>query len=243
MAAFSPRNYIFPIFDSKNVFRGTGFFVSPKGHFLTARHVVGDADRESFFIHIQVGAREHLQKFPVINLSFHQRADIAMGAIDSYGNLVDFFPLLWPMRLVGEDVYTFGFTEERIKTDRGEKLDARYLKGYISAISASNIGVNGKRFYELSFEVPRGLSGAPVLMFHNEVCIVGLIIGTHRSEEIEDFLEETIEENNNESKIIQKIINKKVISYGLAYTIIDIAELGNLEQIGRFVEKPNLKSI
>lgn len=70
-----------------------------------------------------------------------------------------------------DPIYTFGFPYGFTKREETILITTRAFKGYIV-----NRGIQNP-FYELSFNCPRGLSGAPLLSHDGKDKIVGMIVG------------------------------------------------------------------
>ena len=86
-----------------------------------------------------------------------------------------FFPILSPeLILMGEDVYSFGFYVAEGDANAG------YFKGNIVNLTPfkETPGVAG---ISLSYAVIEGLSGSPVLTYHNGPKVVGLCHGSVQS--------------------------------------------------------------
>lgn len=115
--------------------------------------------------------------------------------------------------LIGEGVFSWRYP---LHEDGG----ARYLKGHISRF-LEPFG-RGEPSYELSFEVARGISDSPLLLYHNGVKVTGLVYGNGRSEIVDDYVEEHLTSDKKEMHIV-----KRVISYGLAYRLQTLRDLLN----------------
>jgi hypothetical protein len=101
---------------------------------------------------------------------------------------------------------------------------ARALKGYVTRrlFPGHVLTVTGDA-YELSFAVPRGLSGAPLVAFGPNAGLMGVCIGSHQAE-TSDWEEEIDTDGVKRRKV-------RVVEYGVA----SVLEGGDIIP---FVDKP-----
>lgn len=127
--------------------------------------------------------------------------------------------------LLGYNVYSFGFTG--INDDPSGKhtflFQHSYRKGYVQAFRKFDIGKGEHVVFEVSFDVLRGMSGSQLLMTHNDAVLIGVLFGSHRGEQIEDYVEEISKEG--EKTIFQ---SKRIDITGLAATSGSLLELEGL---------------
>src|SRR6267143_3306252 len=190
---------IFPIFTVKSgsqqriiEFRGTGFFVAPRGIFLTAQHVLDRrlAEDESFNIVIEEPYESDNFALSRI-IDFEKDAggfDLAIGRADF--NNSSQFPLYKHKLTMGEPLYTYGFplTEGERRPDGfiDWKLNPRYFQGYLTRdLPYDHPGDKPTPSYELSFPAPVGLSGSPLLLV-GTLNVAGVIYGNLESYTITD---------------------------------------------------------
>ena len=207
------REYIFPILsvltDGDNIrmdgrkFLGTGFFVSRKGDAVTAAHVIPqnvDQGRRLVAV-VLVDDKETICW--INQAATFPHVDFALVKV----NLAKtkFFPVSQERLEMGTDIRIIGISEH--ETAEAGKKQMRLLKGHIVTFVGHKL--------ELSFAVPAGMSGAPV-MIGGEV--VGYATGRVRSEEIEDSSEEIEEINSRHERIVITEI-RRVTFYGVAYSI------------------------
>ena len=235
MGGFQPFDYFFPLLDSDNTLLGTGALVSAEGHFLTAGHVVrerrpGDVrgilpvpGKGIFRLLAAVGIRHH-----------HEGADVALGLLAGADWEFASLPVLDISLPIGEDVYTYGFVPPTSVRNDEFIHDTRYFKGYVSGLLGSGNQWTRCPTYQVPFEIPRGLSGAPLMTFHNEKCIAGIICGSARTELVEDIEEET-EEKRGDERVITRVVSKRIISYGLAIGSEMLLQIPGLTGICRVV--------
>jgi hypothetical protein len=207
------REYIFPIFElhpgekdpisglERSTYRGTGFFVGPKGLAITAAHVLKGIDEGTtnrvLVAVVVVDGKERLCRInkaaPL--LSF----DVALCSVTIDGS--NFLPISTNVVNPGDDVTSIGIPTHRV---HGPHLELRVLKGYVT-------GVYGR--LELSFPVPAGMSGAPLFMGQH---VVGYATGRVRSETIEEQTEEIIKVTNDKEEI-RLTSTSSIVYYGLGY--------------------------
>jgi hypothetical protein len=130
----------------------------------------------------------------------------------------------------GTDISTVGIPAHQI-WDSG--IEMRIVKGHVTFFH---------KFLELSFSVPLGMSGAPLLV---GIKAVGYLTGTVRSEEIEESSEE-FEEISNQKEIIRRTEIKRVIHYGLAFPFSHLKDISDPVLDGKnlvdFIKDRNLQA-
>jgi hypothetical protein len=186
-------------------FRGTGFICSESNTGISAFHVVDVEKKDSLFACFLSGFQS-----PITEIHQHpQGFDIAKFKIDFKGG--EPLSLMEGDILPGQNIYSWGFplTEER---------GGRYIKGYVTRY-LNNPFSKYEPSYELSVEIPMGLSGCPLLLAHNGVKVAGVLFGNGRSESIDDQYEEII---SSEEK--KTYVSKKILSYGLAQRLENLKE-------------------
>ncbi|MFN3242912.1 MAG: serine protease [Planctomycetota bacterium] len=164
--------------DGATTYLGTAFPVAPGGGLLTCRHVVKSLPRDSILaVHdyrgvrlAQVSAEPVYPSDPLVDLAF------LPDTLSS--TKPEFFPILVPSDLkVGEDVYSFGF----FALGGG---DSEIEHGFFAGKIVSFFGhqnVVGRTSMLLPYAVLEGMSGSPVLTYHNGPKLVGLAIGNRAS--------------------------------------------------------------
>jgi hypothetical protein len=196
-------------------FIGTAFPISPDGGLLTCRHVVDIA--------IPLGKRlgvfdsEHNRFVPLANRPVYP----ANAAVDlaflprAFGRpKAEFFPMLKGETLtIGFDVYTFGFFA--IGAHQAE-IEQGYFAGRV--INFFNHEKSPKMAcLTLPFPVPEGMSGCPILTYHNGPKLVGIGIGNRQSRILAS---ETIEVEEGRTRFRESI--NRVVEYGVAYHTVAI---------------------
>ncbi len=160
-------------------FLGTAFPIAPSGGLITCRHVTD----------VKKGPQEMLAVFdgelnrmvPIDDVLYPRRSglDVAFipNALDRPKK--DFFPVLSPdLIIMGLDVYSVGFFV------MGATPAPAYFKGNIVNFAQSGVYTGGKpgsTGMSLSYAVIEGLSGSPVITYHNGPKVVGLCHGSLQS--------------------------------------------------------------
>jgi len=138
-------------------FRGTGFYISESGFFITCKHVVDDIPSTDYPVCHQIMRNRQL-KLNVVRVS--SKYDLVLCKSEP-PDLVDPWPIIdEPYVTLGTDVEMYGFIHEPMGTDN-LPFRQRYMKGYVAGVSREQYFPNS---YELSFPVLFGMSGAPVMM-------------------------------------------------------------------------------
>jgi len=135
----------------------TGFFVTPAGYLLTARHVVEKVTR--------IEAIQDGTPYPAKVVLQDEAADVAILKVE--GTEFPCLPLVSSAVVkAGDSVFTMGFPQVQVQGS-----EAKFTEGSISALS----GVGGSpRFFQISVPVQPGNSGGPLVNEKGEV--VGLIV-------------------------------------------------------------------
>jgi len=137
--------------------RATGFFVTPAGHLITARHAVEKAAR------VEVIQNERTYAAKVILQD--EATDVAILKVE--GNEFPCLPLVSSAAVkAGDFVFTMGFPQVQVQGS-----EAKFTEGSISALSGLG---NSPRFFQISVPVQPGNSGGPLLNEKGEV--VGMIV-------------------------------------------------------------------
>lgn len=180
---------------------GTAFFVTKGGDAVTAAHTLPSAaqlrDDQCVLGILNEGGEP--KAYRVIMSANFESSDFAILrlAVDSS----KYFEIDFEETLAGTDIVAFGISEHQVY---GQGYELRTLKGYTTMPIL-------KGTQELSFPVPSGMSGGPVL--RGSAC-VGFLIGNVSSEQLIDQIEEVQEITDTFEKI--KIVqSKEVLHYGL----------------------------
>lgn len=206
--------------------QGTAFFVGKSGLFLTARHVLENALHRSADSEQKVGlvvkgnngtsANEEI--VPIADFEFAPRPyDIAAGLVPYHPDSpLRFAPLnvsLW------QEVATLGYPESAA-VNEGQTLwmNLRAHRGYVQRCTLSRDVPLGEHpsGLELSFLLGPGMSGAPVFAVPDEI-VIGVAVGSHRSEEVEDSIVEVSEDGR---EFREKRV--RIEQHGFAHCLTDL---------------------
>lgn len=204
-----PQLLFYKVFlDSKGEkkYLGTAFPITPSGHFLTCYHVVD----QPMNIDDQLCLFDNTSKVfqPFTEMIFDKSKDIAILLNPLNRVNEKYFPILDPSKLiVGSDVYTYGYFINQF--NRNIITDG-FFKG-----SIVNFGLNVLADYNLTITLPfpiiEGLSGSPLLIFHNGVKLAGLNLGNN-----EYRVEQSrVIEYADEKKEIQEVTSR-IVEFGIA---------------------------
>ena len=195
-------------------FIGTAFGIAPKV-LMTCRHVVDDrSDGEVIAIRNQRGQRWNVRPDQIWTVK-PEALDLAL-ILDAFSQEErPFFPILPHENImIGSDVYTFGFFMTS-GTGRGGPAagdDSQgYLKGNIVNVSQPP-HEGGVQRISLSYAVIQGMSGAPVLTYHNGVKVVGLYYGNVQSRVV---AAEILEHDADGTTFRERV--ERIVEFGRAY--------------------------
>jgi hypothetical protein len=173
-----PTKAIFPIFQPKSsgVWQpvGTGFFLASNGFFATAKHVLTDNDGQ--LIDPLVGVHV-IRKAPtptvrirhVVNVTLHERADLAIGFLEDVGIENHTFHLTTHPPEVGKSVVTFAIPKPAAVPLEGGSFELQFtprlIRGAVEEIWPQGRG-NYLRGYlfQTGMHFEGGGSGGPVFL-------------------------------------------------------------------------------
>jgi hypothetical protein len=189
------------IYLESRTFLGTAFFVSDQGDALTAGHVLPSPE--------QLGDKRRIIAVRVCEgrQQIHFVTQAAVFAAWDLGLLrVDLeksrpLPVASTDIFAGTDVVIIGIPDHEIW---GEGKELRLLKGHCTLTIPP--------WAELSCHIPPGMSGSPLFVGGQ---VVGCVVGTFRSDQIEDSTEER-REVRGEKEIVQTTTIHRVFYYGKA---------------------------
>lgn len=218
MGTHNTHDYFFPLLTRNGALQGTAFLVSAEGHFMTAGHVMRAATEGGSGL--AMAHRPGTDRYKAVEyevLAHHKSADV------SFGRLLDLdwdcrsFPILSRDLPLGEDVYAFGFVPPTGWTGGHYSESCRYAKGYVEmALPVGNLATPSKA-YEVSFEVPPGMSGAALMTYHHEPCVGGVLVGSGRTEFVDDIVRDT-ETSSDGATSTAPTVYKRVLPHGVAAT-------------------------
>ena len=214
-------------------FLGTAFPIAPNGGLMTCRYVTDVNKTEDELLVIVDGQSN--QAVPIGDIKYPSLPDLDIAFIPNAlkRRKREFFPVLSPEAVIlGTDVYSVGFFVS------GERPEVGYFKGNIVSLGQS-IGRQGLTSVSLSYPVIEGLSGSPVLTYHNGPKVVGLCHGSVQSRisprEILEYEDE---------KVTFKETVTRIVELGLAHhasVIIDF--LREVEAPGYIVSSDRVPGI
>ena len=182
-------------------FLGTAFPITPNGGLITCRHVVDVNMKDNEVVVVVDG--EMNQTVPIDEIKYPLRADFDIAFIPNAFQRPKkhFFPILPPRNiLMGEDVYSFGFYVAGGNTNPG------YFKGNIVNLTHFE-EAQGLAGMSLSYAVIEGLSGSPVLTYHNGPKVLGVCYGSVQSRiaahEILEYQDERLELRETVTRIVE----------------------------------------
>lgn len=110
--------------------------------------------------------------------------------------------------LVLNDVYTLGYPYAKFEKDDLTSITPRGFKGHIIGLRDHGL-MTGPDFgaYELSFQTPRGLSGAPLFSRGPDHCVCGLIIANEMKEMTVSRWEDINEDGQRSTHIQSEVMN------------------------------------
>lgn len=189
---------------------GMAFPIAPDGGLLTCRHVVD----------IAVGPGEHLAVEDPEGGSMHpltpapyprdNRLDVAYLP-NAFGRpKPEYFPILDPATVrIGEDVYSFGAF---LASAPPSLPEFGYFKGNI--VNAPAPPDRPHLQLTLSYPIIEGLSGSPVLTYHNGPKVVGLAFGSLSTR----VLASEIVDYSDPDRHVHETVNR-IVEFGLAYQV------------------------
>ncbi|MEA3221734.1 MAG: serine protease [Thermodesulfobacteriota bacterium] len=207
-------------------FHGTGFFIGTEGYFLSAKHVINNQDLNncsstvSYGVVLERNDNDRRPRFArdIKYVEEHEKYDIVLGKVDynpsplfnSIGNAYG-----WT------DVLCFGYPETKSrKNEDMYTLCPQFLKGYvIGRLQEEDLPkLSIPPAYELSFPIPKGVSGGPVFV-EGQKTLLGIALISHDS--VLSRYEDT-EFISNSEKYTEKVVT--VTQFGIAANLYKIRD-------------------
>jgi hypothetical protein len=207
------RELIFPIFSvpaagdgiylEQRVFLGTGFFVSKQGDAVTARHVLPSPEqlRHGHRLVAVCVCDGREQPCWITHAAPFDAWDVALLHVDMADTR--YLPLRAGDVSAGTDVQFIGIADHEAW---GGGKELRILKGHVTMAVPP--------WLELNCAVPRGMSGSPLLVGDG---VAGCVVGTLRTEQLEDSVEE-VTEVTGEGSTRRVTEVRAVVQYGRAFS-------------------------
>lgn len=247
---FETRKSIFPVLlldldgtqdsaDRKVIngrFLGSGFFVqlTPEDKniiFVTARHVV--AHKLEAHQRIGIGCLYTKGYFWWNHFKLHNSADLAVAQVirATMPEWIAPLPVFSPSETLelGTAVFSFGFplsTSTRdVKGKFSIELNEVFYAGYISSIHdrqyLTNVFMPYKTNYSLSFECPKGLSGAPLMIrsLQRGPVVCGVVYGNRTTQYLIESREELQSGN-----VIERESSYRYYHFGLASSMAEFLD-------------------
>ncbi len=216
----------------KNIF-GTSFSIK-NTYFLTAGHSIKNSKE---CLKFGIAYLPHGQTiFEIAEAEASEVYEsVDMGIIQAkvpYGKWLkwrlDKLPMLTDVQTGG---YPYGFDSKE------RRIGSRSYKGYVVSSRPFERFTSYPYCYELSFQCPRGLSGAALCKRGDEFATIhGLIIGNAQTE-MEVYREkEEIEDKGKNEKIIHTYIKTEVLSHGIAIQSQELAKIQS-ELLGKTLQE------
>ena len=201
---------------------GTAFFLDDDGVFVTARHVIENAYsaiaetnlKVGLVVKAESGADPTSIMTEIAAVEFAVKPfDIALGRVNYSCKPV--FALYTKEVEAWKDVAAYGYPENAVTGHPGSLfMTTRCHKGYIQRLLAAVDKMPNPTppAFELSFLLSRGISGAPLFLQRAGTPeVIGVCVGTFRSEIVEDTYTEILEDGKT-----YKETTLSVEQYGIA---------------------------
>ena len=184
---------------------GTAFPFGSSGNLLTCRHVIDFESSPGDMLAVVDGSGvpRVLSEQPRFSDS---KLDLALlpGVFSQHE--VDARPVLTPSTLkIGEDVYSYGYFAIGGDTN---SLEAGYFGGKI----VNFVDVENDARFTLPFAVLEGMSGSPVMTYHNGVKIIGIATGNRASR----IQATEVVEVKNDGEYFKETVNR-IVEFGVSY--------------------------
>jgi hypothetical protein len=199
---------------------GTAFFINGSGVFLTAGHVADTVSHAVAGQWVGLNVKDEAGRNVVSRIAHIERArpphDVAIGTIDrksqSWFNVRRRDVTLWA------EVATLGYPDAALNvTPAAFNIATRGLKGTVTRVIAANEVpqlIPHPPCLELSFAVPKGMSGAPLFRPIAGQVLVGVCVGSIAAE-VSEYGHTEVREDGKEFS--EKRL--RVEEYGLAHSL------------------------
>ena len=198
--------------DNSSRLLGTTFPITPNGGFITCRHVVASDVTDQEFVAIHDNETDRLVPVELRTCILPKNPEHDLAFIPNALNRpkAEFFPLLTPSQIItGEDVYSYGYflsSSTELHTGDSVSINQGLFKGNIVNFSSSPKTPTSMAI-SLSYAVVEGLSGSPVLTYHNGPKVVGMCYGNVQSRilasEVLEYRDKTTEYKETINRIVE----------------------------------------
>jgi hypothetical protein len=178
------RRLFFPVFQVDPVdghvvaFRGNAFPVTSDNGLLTCRHVVEVRDASDNLLPVAILNTENGQARLARRITVPESPDLDLAFIPEGVDRDDggYFPMLPDAQLeLGTDIYSFGYYAERASLDA---MTAGYFSGRVVTAKSGDPDRGDWGYLALPYAVIEGMSGSPILTYHNGTKLVGICHGS-----------------------------------------------------------------
>ena len=198
-------------------FLGTAFPITPNGGLLTCRHVVDVPIKGNETLAVFDNEENRFVPISDFKVPTHPEFDVAFIPNALQREKPEFFPLLSPHLItMGEDIYSFGYYLS------GRNLHMGYFTGNIVNFLKSD-RTPASVSMSLSYAVIEGLSGSPVLTYHNGPKLVGLCWGNIQTR----VVAHEVLEFRDEKEKFQETINR----------IVELGQAHHVEALMKFLQE------
>ncbi len=214
--------------DEDHQYLGTAFPVAPNGGLLTCRHVIDvDYDPRTHRRGVLDVERGVFAFTPDPIYPSDDGVDLAFIPNALGRSKEEFFPILTPEILrVGEDVYSVGFFKP-------QGADGTATRAYLSGKIVNVFSVDANRGIHsvlLPYAVIEGMSGSPVLTYHNGPKVVGLATGS----QMQRVVAREVMDYKDTEREYRETINR-IVEFGVAYhaaTLVNFLQEISISEMG-----------
>ena len=225
--------YLLGLDSAPRKFMGTAFPIAPNGGLMTCRHVTDVNKRNGE--NLGVWDKETRRMIPIDQIRYPERPNVDIAFLPNALQRAkeEYFPILSPERIMmGEDVYTFGYYQA------GPAVDVGYFKGNIVTFRRPE-KIPDLVSMSVSFAVLEGLSGSPLLTYHNGPKVVGLCYGNTQSRIVASEVLEYQDQELNHRETVHRIVE-----LGQAYhASVLVAFLKRIEAPGYVVSSDRVPGV
>jgi len=190
-------------------FLGTAFPIVPNGGLITCRHVVDITNPKNLQLAVYDNELRRFAMVSEILFPSDQNLDLSFLPNALRRTKEEFIPILEPSELkIGEDIYSFGYYAIG---GRVEDVTSGYFSGKIINIF-NNKMKGGCPSLTLPYPVIEGMSGSPVMTYHNGPKLVGICYGNHAQRII---AHEVLEYQDDKREYKETI--SRMVEFGLAH--------------------------
>jgi hypothetical protein len=196
-------------------FLGNAFPIEVNGGLVTCRHVLEISMAPGEYIAVFDNEFNTYTRLEDIRLPSEPDLDLAFLPYALQRDKKEFFPLLTPQQLtMGEDIYSFGYFA--IGGSGVGNVERGYFGGRIVNIVSDRAD---RATITLPFPVLEGLSGSPILTYHNGPKVVGMAIGSRSSRILAAEIVDV-----EEGDVRLREITNRIVEFGVGYHAVVLIE-------------------